>query len=236
MNILRAGLASGAVEVAALCDVDESQLGAASDEIERLTGSTPKGFADYRELLSSERPEIVIVATPDHWHALTAIAAIKAGAHVYLEKPISHTMDEGKAILAAARAHERVVQVGTHRRVSPHNMSAMSFLKAGNEGDVGMVRAFVHYGGGPGASTPDADAPAGLDWDRWCGPAPLRPYNPRIHPRGFRQYLDYGNWATGAYTGWIRFYGGPRSVSCIRFIRRVGGTSRRTAPMLPTRR
>ena len=112
MNILRAGLASGAVEVAALCDVDESQLGAASDEIERLTGSTPKGFADYRELLSSERPEIVIVATPDHWHALTAIAAIKAGAHVYLEKPISHTMDEGKAILAAARAHERVVQVG----------------------------------------------------------------------------------------------------------------------------
>jgi predicted dehydrogenase len=197
MNILRTALAVGESEVVALCDVDRNQLLPAAAEVETLTGTKPKVYADYRELLAAERPEIVIVATPDHWHALTAIAAVEADAHVYLEKPISHTLHEGRAILKAARARARTVQVGTHRRVSPHNMSAMAFLKAGKVGQVGMVRAFVHYGGGPGTVTPDSDPPDGLDWDAWCGPAPLRPFNERIHPRGFRQYLDYANGQLG---------------------------------------
>ncbi len=197
MNILRTALATGSVRVAGLCDVDQRHLAAARDEVASLTGVRPKGFEDYRELLASERPDIVIVATPDHWHALGAIAAIRHGAHVYLEKPISHTVDEGKAILAAARANDRVIQVGTHRRVSPHNVSAMGFLRSGAAGDIGMVRAFVHYGGGPGSPSPDADVPEGLNWDLWCGPAPYRPYNPRIHPRGFRQYLDFANGQLG---------------------------------------
>ena len=197
MNILRTAMAAGQSEVVALCDVDQNQLKPAAAEVENLSGTAPKTYADYRDLLATERPDIVIVGTPDHWHALNAIAAIEAGAHVYLEKPISHTLDEGRAILKAARAHERTVQVGTHRRVSPHNMSAMAFLKSGKVGQIGMVRAFVHYGGGPGTATPDDDPPEGLDWDRWCGPAPLRPFNPRIHPRGFRQFLDYANGQLG---------------------------------------
>lgn len=197
MNILRTAMAAGQSEVVALCDVDQNQIKPAAAEVESLSGAVPKMYADYRDLLATERPDIVIVATPDHWHALTAIAAIEAGAHVYLEKPISHTVDEGRAILKTARARERTVQVGTHRRVSPHNMSAMAFLKSGKVGQVGMVRAFVHYGGGPGTVTPDADPPEGLDWDQWCGPAPLRPFNPRIHPRGFRQFLDYANGQLG---------------------------------------
>jgi predicted dehydrogenase len=81
--------------------------------------------------------------------------------------------------------------------VSPHNISAMNFLRAGNLGTIGTVRAFVHYGGGPGEVTPDSEPPAGLDWDMWCGPAPLRPYNERIHPRGFRQFLDFANGQLG---------------------------------------
>ena len=197
MNILRTALATESVQVAGLCDVDQRHLTAARDEVAALTGVRPKRFEDYRELLASERPDIVIVATPDHWHALGAIAAIRHGAHVYLEKPISHTVDEGKAILAAARAYDRVVQVGTHRRVSPHNVSAMSFLRSGAVGDIGMVRAFVHYGGGPGSPSPNAEVPEELNWDLWCGPAPYRPYNPRIHPRGFRQYLDFANGQLG---------------------------------------
>ena len=197
MNILRTALAVGESDVVALCDVDRNQLIPAAEEIETLTGTKPRTYDDYRDLLATERPDIVIAATPDHWHALTAIAALEAGAHVYLEKPISHTHDEGRAILKAARAYDRVVQVGTHRRVSPHNKSAMAFLKSGQAGQVGMVRAFVHYGGGPGTPTPDAEPPEGLDWDRWCGPAPLRPFNPRIHPRGFRQFLDYANGQLG---------------------------------------
>src|SRR6185312_10417025 len=90
-----------------------------------------------------------IVATPDHWHPLIMIAAVKAGAHVYVEKPIGHTINEGKAMVKAARDYDRVVQVGTHRRVSPHNVSGREFLRAGKAGKIGMVRAFVHYGGGP---------------------------------------------------------------------------------------
>lgn len=197
MNILRTALATSEVDVAGMCDVDRNQLSPAVEEIEHLTGSRPTAYADYRELLNAERPDIVIVATPDHWHALCAIAAIESGAHVYLEKPISHTIGEGFAIFAAARTNERVVQVGTHRRVSPHNMAAMAFLRAGHVGDVGMVRAFVHYGGNAGQTTPDSDPPDGLDWDRWCGPAPLIPYNERIHPRGFRRYLDFANGQLG---------------------------------------
>ncbi len=197
MNILRTAIAAGESDIVAMCDVDRNQLLPAVAAVETLTGNRPRVYADYRELLAAEQPEIAIVATPDHWHALIAIAAIEAGADVYLEKPISHTIDEGRAILQRARDHERVVQVGTHRRVSPHNRSAMAFLKAGKAGKIGMVRAFVHYGGGPGAVTPDTDPPDGLDWDFWCGPAPLRPFNERIHPRGFRQFLDYANGQLG---------------------------------------
>ncbi len=89
------------------------------------------------------------------------------------------------------------MQVGTHRRISPHNISARKFLLDGRAGKIGMVRAFVHYGGGPGKVVPDSDPPAGLDWDFWCGPAPYRPFNKSIHPRGFRRFLDYANGQLG---------------------------------------
>lgn len=197
MNILRCAMKAGQSKIVAVCDVDENQMNTALTEIGRLTSDKPKRYHDFRELLSKEKPEIVIVATPDHWHPLIAIAAMKAGAHVYVEKPICHTINEGKAMVRAARDTQRTVQVGTHRRVSPHNMSGMKFLKEGKAGKIGMVRAFVHYGGGPGSPTPDSAAPAGLDWNMWCGPAPLRPFNERIHPKGFRQFLDYANGQLG---------------------------------------
>lgn len=197
MNILRCAMESGACQVVALCDVDENHLNPAAEEVEKLSGDRPRKYRDYRELLEKEKPEIVIVASPDHWHALQTIAAVRAGAHVYVEKPIGHTIQEGRAMVNAARETGRVVQVGTHRRVSPHNISGMEFLKAGRAGKIGMVRAFVHYGGGPGRPTPDAEPPKGLDWDFWCGPAPLRPFNPRIHPKGFRNFLDYANGTLG---------------------------------------
>ena len=197
MNILRTAIASGTIRVVALCDVDQNQLDPAAAEVEKLCGYKPKKYKDFRELLDTERPEVAIVATPDHWHPLITIDALKHGAHVYVEKPIGHTIMEGRAMVNAARKHDRVVQVGTHRRVSPHNLSAHKFLKDGKAGKIGMVRAFVHYGGGPGRLTPDTEVPAGLDWDMWCGPAPLRPYNKTMHPKGFRGYLDYANGTLG---------------------------------------
>src|SRR5262245_7236993 len=154
MNILREAIKSGECRTVAMCDVDENQLNPAVAEVERMTGNQPKRYKDYRDLIEKEKPEIVIVGTPDHWHPLVMIAAVKAGAHVYVEKPVGHTIYEGKAMVKAARDTGKVVQVGTHRRVSPHNVSGMKFLKDGKAGKIGMVRCFVHYPGGPGARTP----------------------------------------------------------------------------------
>ena len=197
MNILRTALATGTAEAVALCDVDTVHLDQSAQEIETLTGTRPALFGSTDELLAQVDCDIAIVATPDHWHALNCISALEAGCHVYLEKPISHTIDEGKAMLARARDAGRVVQVGTHRRVSAHNRSARHFFKSGQVGEVGMVRAFVHYGGNAGTVVDDAPVPESLDWDAWVGPAPYRPFNPRIHPRGFRQYLDFANGQLG---------------------------------------
>jgi len=197
MNILQSALQHGNCKLVAVCDVDNRQMATALTKIGTLTADRPKTYNDYRELLHKEKPEIVIVATPDHWHPLIMIAAAEQGAHVYVEKPIGHTINEGKAMVKAARKYNRVVQVGTHRRVSPHNISGMNFLKSGKLGKIGMVRAFVHYPGGPGQLVPDTAPPEGLDWDMWCGPAPLRPYNPTMHPKGFRSYLDYANGQLG---------------------------------------
>lgn len=197
MNIATVAIESGQCDVVALCDVDTNQIDPAAARVEKLTGRAPKKYKDFRECLAQEKPEIAIVATPDHWHPLCTIAAVKAGANVYVEKPIAHTVYEGRAMVKAARENNRIVQVGTHRRVSPHNMSGMKFLKEGGAGDIGMVRCFVHYGGGAGEVTPDSDVPEGLDWDFWCGPAPLRPFNKRIHPKGFRRFLDYANGQLG---------------------------------------
>jgi predicted dehydrogenase len=196
-NILREAIRSGECQVVAICDVDDSQLDKVFSELGPLTSDQPKRYKDFREVLDREKPEIVIVATPDHWHPLITIAAVKSGAHVYVEKPVGHTVYEGRAMVKAARDNDRVVQVGTHRRVSPHNVSGMKFLKEGKAGKIGMVRAFVHYPGGAGEPTPDSDPPRGLDWEMWCGPGPLRAFNRAIHPKGFRQFLDYGNGTLG---------------------------------------
>lgn len=197
MNILGEAMKAGRSNVVALCDVDRNQLTPAIDKVHQLTGHKPKAYEDFRDLLAREKPEIVIVGTPDHWHPLITIAAVEAGAHVYVEKPIGHTIREGRAMVAAARANNRTVTVGTHRRVSPHNVSGMEFLRQGHAGKIGMVRAFVHYGGGPESPTPNEPAPDGLNWELWCGPAPLRPFNRKIHTRGFRQFLDYANGTLG---------------------------------------
>ena len=137
-NILREAMASGACEIVALCDVDSRQYEATLKNVAAGTGDTPKLFKDYRELLAAAKPEIVIVGTPDHWHALPMIAAVKAGAHVYVEKPIGHTVMEGRAMVNAARATGRVVHVGTHRRISPHNISGRDFIRSGQVGDIGL--------------------------------------------------------------------------------------------------
>jgi predicted dehydrogenase len=205
MNILGEAMRSEQSKVVAMCDVDSRQLDPAVERVTAATGDQPTKYRDFRELLDKEKPEIAIVATPDHWHPLITIAAVQSGAHVYVEKPIGHTIQEGRAMVNAARETGRVVQVGLHRRVSPHNVSGREFLRSGKAGQIGMVRAFVLYGGGPERPVPNVPPPPELDWEMWCGPAPLRHYcenqpngwGRAIHPRGFRQYLDYANGTLG---------------------------------------
>src|ERR1043166_4767217 len=156
-NILKEAMKSGRVKTVAVCDVDGHAVEVAADQVNDLSGDQPKTYKDYRELLEKEKPEIAIIATPDHWHALQTIAAVKAGAHVYVEKPIAHTVNESRAILRAARASGRVVEVGLHRRIGPHHVSGMRFLKSGAVGEVGMVRLFAHSGGGREVPAPNAE-------------------------------------------------------------------------------
>jgi predicted dehydrogenase len=230
-NILGEAMASGACKIVGLCDADARLLNPTFERVRRETGDDPAAYRDFRELLEREQPEVVIVATPDHWHPLQTIAAVQAGAHVYVEKPIGHTIREGRAMVNAARQANRVVQVGTHRRVSPHNVSGRDFLRSGKAGKIGMIRAFVHYGGGPERPLPNSEPPKDLDWEMWCGPAPLRHYNGPpgplsdpwrggIHPRGFRQYLDYANGTLGDWgihwmdqVLWIMEEKWPRQIS-----------------------
>ncbi|SOE22866.1 Predicted dehydrogenase [Spirosomataceae bacterium TFI 002] len=197
MNILRVALQSGTIKVTAICDVDDAQLKLAQDEIRKVSSDKPKEYKDFRECIAKEKPEIVINATPDHWHALIAIAAMKSGAHVFLEKPISHTVKEGTAIQKAARDNDRICIVDFHRRYSPHNVSGMNFLKSGKVGKINEVRAFVNYGQGVGTLEEEMNAPAGLDWDMYCGPSKLVNYNPKIHPKGFRFYSEFANGLIG---------------------------------------
>jgi predicted dehydrogenase len=196
-NILKEAMAGGRVKVVALCDVDSNTLEVAAEQVNDLSGDQPKVYKDYRELLEKEKPEVVIIASPDHWHALHSIAALKAGAHVFVEKPTGHTVNESRAMVAAARESGRVVQVGLHRRIGPHHVSGMAFLKSGAVGEVGMVRLFAHGGGGRETPSLNQEPPEGMDWNLWCGPAPMRPFNSKIHPGGWRQYLDYGNGQLG---------------------------------------
>lgn len=197
MNILKEALAGGRCKAIALCDVDQDVLELAAEEVNDLSGDTPKIYGDFRELLDKEKIDIAIVATPDHWHALNTIAAVDKGVHIFVEKPTGHTIMESRAMLNAAQAAGVVVQVGLHRRIGPHYVSGMKFLKDGGAGDIGMVRSFVHSRGGVELPNANSEVPEGLDWEMYCGPAPLRPFNRRIHPGGFRNFLDYANGTLG---------------------------------------
>ena len=133
-NILGEAMASGECKITALCDVDQRLLDTTAERVTKESGAIPRKYKDFREMLKEEYPDVVIVATPDHWHPLITIEAVKHGAHVYVEKPISHTINEGRAMVNAARKYLRVVQVGTHRRVSPHCISARNFIRDGKLG------------------------------------------------------------------------------------------------------
>jgi predicted dehydrogenase len=160
----------------------------------------------HSNLLARERPEIVIVATPDHWHALPAVEAIKEGAHVLVASPLGHTVREGQAIknaAAKASAQHRVVGAAAHWRYAPHVLSAREFLRSGKVGAIGFVRAFHYEAPQAELVAENEPEPRALAWDYWCGPAPKRHYNKLIY-NDFSGFLDYGNGPLGREgTQWL---------------------------------
>jgi predicted dehydrogenase len=188
------------VEVVSICDVDSQMLADAAALIATRQASKkpPRTYRDYREMLKERDLDIALIATPDHWHALPALAAIDAGAHLYLQKPVGVDIVEGQAILAAARKHKRVVQVGTQRRSTPHLINARTrVIKEGLLGKVGLVEIYCYYHMRTRENPPDTAPPATLDYEMWTGPAPMRPYNKLVHPRSWRAFMEYGNGIVG---------------------------------------
>ncbi len=211
------------VEIVSLCDVDKQMLAEAADLVasRQRSKKKPRLYHDYRDMLKERDLDIVEVATPDHWHALAMIAAVESGADVYVQKPISVDIVEGQAMLAAARKHQRVVQVGTQRRSTPHLVEAIDrVIKPGLLGKVGLVEIYCYYHMRATENPPDTDPPSNLDYEMWTGPAPMRPYNKLVHPRAWRAFMEYGNGIVGDMcihmfdmTRWMLELGWPKRVA-----------------------
>jgi len=211
------------VEVVALCDVDSRMLAEAAEMVSQRQASKrrPKTYGDFRKMLAAEQPDMVHVATPDHWHPLCMIAAVKSGADVYVEKPISVDVVEGQAMLAAARKYKHVVQVGTQRRSTPHLIEARDrFIREGKLGKIGLVETYCYYHMRARGNPPDTAPPDYLDYEMWTGPAPMRPYNELVHPRRWRSFMEYSNGIVGDMcihmldtVRWMLELGWPKRIS-----------------------
>jgi predicted dehydrogenase len=189
------------VEIVVVCDV----WGFARDRARKMTEEQPRGPAevesDFRRVLDRQDVDAVVIATPDHWHALPTIMACEAGKDVYVEKPISHNIVEGRKMVEAARTHERIVQVGTQQRSGLHFQEAVDIVRTGKIGTVARVETWNYGNESPhGIGSPaDGTPPANLDWDFWLGPAPRVAFNANRFIGSFRWFWDY---AGGMMTDW----------------------------------
>jgi len=188
------------VDVVALCDVDKNQLQEAGKLVSQRqkSGKVPKLYGNYTKMLEDNSFDIVLIGSPDHWHALQAIDAMKAGAHVYVQKPISVDVIEGEAMVAAARRYKRTVQVGLQRRSTPHLIEAKkNIVEAGLLGKISHVEMFCYYHMRNNSNPPLQTVPEFLDYNLWAGPAPLRPYDGLPHRGWWRAFMEYGNGIVG---------------------------------------
>ncbi|WP_318308053.1 Gfo/Idh/MocA family protein [Flagellimonas crocea] len=210
------------VEVVSLCDVDQRQLEEAAKLVAQRqpSGKKPRLYSDYRKMLAEKDLDIVLIGSPDHWHALQAIEAMESGAHLYLQKPISLDVMEGEAILSTARKLGKKVQVGTQRRSTPHLVEGKkNIIDAGLLGKISHVEMCCYYHMRWNANPPVQKVPDYFDYDFWSGPSPLRPYIGIPHRR-WRAFMEYGNGIVGDMcvhmldtVRWMLGLGWPKKVS-----------------------
>jgi predicted dehydrogenase len=211
------------VEVVSLCDVDKQMVADAANMVatRQVSKKTPRTYGDYRQMLAAKDLDLVLIAPSDHWHALIMIDAAKAGLDIWVQKPISADVLEGKAMVEAAHQHGRVVQVGLQRRSTPHLIEAKDrFIREGKLGKIALVEIYCYYHMRATENPPDTDPPPNLDYEMWTGPAPLRPYNALVHPRRWRAFMEYGNGIVGDMavhmldmTRWMLDLGWPTRIS-----------------------
>ncbi len=188
------------VDCAIIADVDDSHLAKGVELCAKHSRPKPDTTRDFRRVFDRKDVDVVLIATPDHWHAIPTVMACQAGKDVYVEKPLATTIDEGRAMLTAAQKHNRVVQMGSQWRSCTHIIEAADFVKSGQLGKVSMVRAWAWLDWQPSIGRPaDGNPPAGADYEMWLGPAPKRPFNANRFHYNFRWFWDY---AGGLMTDW----------------------------------
>jgi len=188
------------VEVVALCDVDKNMLSEAATMVSQRqkSGKKPRLYTDYQKMLVESALDIVLIGTPDHWHALQTIDAVKAGAHVYVQKPISVDVIEGEAMVAAARKYNKVVQVGTQRKSTPHLIDAKkNIVDAGLLGKISHVDMCCYFHMRNNDNPAVQPVPDFFDYEMWTGPAPMREFDGLPHIRWWRAFMEYGNGIMG---------------------------------------
>jgi predicted dehydrogenase len=234
-QLLKGFLAQPDAEIVTLCDVYQPYLQADSTRIDsrfrNLAGRLPRmpeipntgsveRVKDFRRVLERKDIDAIVIATPDHWHALQTVAACRSGKDVYCEKPLSVTIREGRAMVAAARTHDRIVQVGTHRRSSRMYAELAEKIQSGALGKITVARIAYSSNMTPGGigKAPDSQPPADLDWDLWLGPRPLRPFNENVMPYKFRWWNLYSsqmaNWGVH-YFDLVRWLTGERAPASV---------------------
>lgn len=192
MNHVRSLITYKDVEISYVCDPDENRAGQAAVAVEKALGRRPQTVKDMRRILEDKAVDAVFIATPDHWHSPASVLAVDAGKHVYVEKPVSHNIREGRLLVEAARRNKRAVQVGTQSRSAAHVKRAMELLHNGAIGEVLVAKAWNSQLRGNIGHAQPAAPPAYLDYDLWVGPAPMVPYQQNLLPSSWRWFLPFG--------------------------------------------
>ncbi len=185
------------VEIVAITDVDQRRVPAAVKTVTNRNGKPPKVVSDFRNLVDDASIDVLVVGTPDHWHAIPTIHACLAGKDVYVEKPDSHNIVEGRTMVQAMRKHKRVIQLGTQARSADYIQEALAYIAEGKLGKVLVAKAWESARQKGIGHPPDGDPPAGVDYDLWLGPAPKRAFNPRRFHGSWRWFFDYGTGDVG---------------------------------------
>ena len=191
-NLLQSFAGIENVDVRYVVDIDASVLGQRRGEMLKETRHRPEAIADFRRALDDKSIDALVLGTPDHWHAIPTILACQAGKDVYTEKPDGHNILEGHTMVAAARKHQRIVQMGTQSRSSTPHLETIDWIRKGHLGKVRRAVAWESSRQGNLGRPADGTPPSGVDYDFWLGPAPKRPFNPLRFHANWRWFFDYG--------------------------------------------